>query len=300
MSDEIRNSSIPAFIDECATALKRATAYKVRIDTRFATYMTTLREIALLPHPRVVNRRDNQELQRDRIYREATVQFHQLNVSTRVWGNQDPDVLSQKLQSVFSGPILPAPGDDWDPARNSLLELVTAAMLARYGMTAELTRDSADIIVKIPGWEEVLAVEVKRPTSVSAIQKNLKKARKQLRERCKVPGRIGMAVMGFDRTSALARGNASISSTHLSGALDKFMRDETAKLYQLAQRADMKLFPTTPFVAGMLVGTVYLEDVGRPTFVGKLAVRPTAPNDDLDRDRIERMALQLRSASSFD
>jgi hypothetical protein len=107
-----------------------------------------------------------------------------------------------------------------------------------------------------------------------------------------------MAVIASDRLLNLSGSLATANSeAEFRALLDSELARRTRQLHALAQRKDLKLFPTTPFLAAILVGTVVLQDWGLPTFLGVLAIHSTARTDDLDQDRIDRMRYQLAADS---
>jgi hypothetical protein len=290
----ITHSSFPDFLAACRETLDRLVQVGVGWKgTRFDMYKRTVEEMAELSYPRSVNLENKDEREKDRFFREAASQFSQLNVSTALWEKQDQAVLASKLKDVVSGTAMPAKGKDWDPSRNALAELATGSLLERRGFLVTLTSAKEDLIARSPSLGE-FAVEVKRPASEESIENNLKRLRSQLKQRCKRPGCMGLAVVAIDRIVSLA-GSMARSQTEFEfrSTLDRTMEEQTVKLRALVQRRDLRLFPTTPFVAALLVGTVFVDDLGMPVQIGMLSMRSTASLDAMDQERVDRMQRQL-------
>ncbi len=270
--------------------------------TRFGRYMELVGEIAASQHPRIVDRTNAYERDRDRRFREALTQLGQLSASSRIWDRQDPAVLKGKLRTIMSGPEMPPPGVKLDAGRNALLELAAGGLLARHGFEPQLTSDREDLVATAPEFPGIaFAIELKRPASRKAVESNLKQVSRQLEERCRDTSRTGIAVFGIDRLTEFSGSVVHARDyAELEGSVRAGLKRQLSTLHRLAQRKDLRLFPKTPFVAAVLFATVTLEDVGMPVFIGILGMHSTARSDELDLERVVAMRSQLARFEALD
>lgn len=129
---------------------------------------------------------------------EAGAQLIQLLMAATVWDNFNTALLKRTAAEVLKGEPLTADPDD--KPRNSLLELVTAALLADQGFGVQLTKEREDVRLSCPGLPNG-AAECKRPLTVDGVQQNLQKIGGQLRRRKRAGAGFGVAVIGADRAA---------------------------------------------------------------------------------------------------
>lgn len=134
--------------------------------------------------------------QRQRLMFEAGAQLVQVVMAERVFDLLDTRLLAASLRIIFDrGPELDAPSDD--RPRNTLLELVVAALLAGR-FTPELTKRNEDVRLIHPVIGRG-AVESKRPLHAGTLLSNLETIGEQLRARARLGSQYGVAVIGGDR-----------------------------------------------------------------------------------------------------
>lgn len=280
MISSIERASFAHYIADYERTLSVLSDIKVAwANTRFDRYRRVLQKIAATEHPRIVNYRDPQQREADRVFREAATQVEQLMVSQRIWLAQEPDLLYRKLKLVVEGPDVPPTGKASDAARNTLAELATGALLHRQGFSVRLTDADEDVTASIDGLPP-LAVECKRPASSRAIESNLKDIRKQLK-RCRHTEKRGMAVIATDRMLGISGGLYDvIDEAHLRRAIDteqQRIRDHIRQLVTNPSRSQLHLYPTTWLGGVLFVGTVMLRERGLPVTVGVLSMFSVAP-----------------------
>lgn len=163
-----------------------------------------------------------------------------------------PSVCIQKMRTVTKGLALPSERTS-DGSRECLSELVVGAHLGRMGFEVEPTHNEADFRVSVGGVE--LVVEVKRPTSLSTVEKNIQKLRRQLRGRRTDGLRVG--VLAADRVFGLSR-TLGIDSPE---AFDILQRSGIKAL--AAQMQEQRLFSAADAGGVVLSGAVYCESIAR-------------------------------------
>lgn len=165
--------------------------------TRFGSY---LRDLETRNESRVaISPTDPRTHAADLERREAIAQCIQLVGSAVVWPLLDQLALTSKLREIFAGPSI-APNDRRaDDARNKLFELVIAARLYSRNIDVQITRTGADVEATLPGGK-VIAVECKRPASLSSLADNVRSLRKQLKQRRDFAAYDGgLVVLALDR-----------------------------------------------------------------------------------------------------
>lgn len=250
------------FFDKLTITFNSMTALGVKWETtRFALYKQRWEKAANRSYPRIIKSKDFDE---ERLFFEAASQCQQLVRSSQIWADIDCAVLISKLEKVLKGRELPPLDNLDDEPRNTLLELMTAAMLKRCGFEVQLTGQQADVIATRPGIP-LLAVECKRPSSVKAIQRNLRRLRDQLTKRCHTGELVGMPVIGIDRISELA---GSFVSTQSTDMVEQIVVAKTKKIandiLDVAWRQKITFAPMAPLGAVILVGTVYVGQESMP------------------------------------
>ena len=110
---------------------------------------------------------------------EVGAQISQVVLAATVWRQLDQHLLRSSLKAVFQGPALDAPDDDLP--RNTLLELVAAAVLAGR-FRPQLTTRAEDVRITHPEIG-LGAVEAKRPLRDRTLLSNLNRIGEQLRTR---------------------------------------------------------------------------------------------------------------------
>jgi hypothetical protein len=244
--------------------------------SRFPTYVRTLEQVRASSGP------GRFEFPADPLlYWEAVVQALQLRAASLVWPLLPRDILARKLRIVFTGSQLAPTSGKSDPARDALLELVTAALLYQQGFDVSLT-DAADVEATFPGCPR-LSVECKRPSNYdSALDRCIRDVREQLSRRYVADNVHGMAVLGFDRLLPTHR---RALGTLNDKTFADFVRDETEQALQsIAQIADrpMRTFDgRTPLGAVVLAGAVMIDDGRALTTILRLQAFNLGDNEEM-------------------
>lgn len=252
----IETRSFADFAVEFEVVLERLDRLGVRWGggRRFDVYRKAFAREATLPHPRKVERSDAAEWAFSALLREAAVQAQQLVLSSEIWSTLDQEVLTKKLRLIVRGPSMPPPAKD-DPARNTLAELATAALMARRGFRVSISEHDEDVLAESASHNP-LAIECKRPATRDAIETNIGRLRDQLRVRCARGDRYGFAVIAADRLLGRSGGEQwAISAAHLHAAVDHELRELVFQLRAIVtdpRRPHLQLYPRDPLPRGSL------------------------------------------------
>ena len=174
--------------------------------SRFETYLAIIDELIQLEVRRKTDpgafadfRRD---LRRQELLFEAASQMIQLRLSSSVWGRLDRSILARKLRKVTSGLPLPptvnGASDGADESRDTLVELLAAALMAESGFEPELTKTGEDVRFHLAGRPTIVA-ECKRPLSKETLPTTLSKLRKQFWDRKRKGATLCMPIIAVER-----------------------------------------------------------------------------------------------------
>ncbi|MCG8556788.1 MAG: hypothetical protein MJD61_16100 [Proteobacteria bacterium] len=168
---------------------------------------------------------------------EASAQCYQLHLASLLWDEFDAGRLRTALRHILAGPALDPKSDD--KPRDTLLELVAAAVLYDIGFDVGLTDGHEDVVLR----QESLgrgAAECKRPRAAKNLRANCNRLARQLRERRAVGSKYGMAVIGLDRLSGLF-GDAHEAETteDATQAMEEITRTVAAQLNKCAVRSGL-------------------------------------------------------------
>lgn len=159
------------------------------------------------------------------------------------------DDYTRHLQEIVAGPELTESDDD--KPRNTLLELVTAALLSDRGFDVDITKDREDVTLQCPGAGKG-AAECKRPSRCENILPNLRRIGEQLRQREKRGSNFGVAVLGLDRASGLCRAiHEAETVDELDWALTLIRNDAAARVAEAVQDPACNVVPAA--VCGVVV-----------------------------------------------
>ncbi len=203
--------------------------------------------------------------------REAMNQSIQLAVSRPCWERFRTETsLVARLRMILKGSL--SQEADEDKARNTLLELCAGAVMLNTDLQVTFPDgDVEDLIVQlptVPGESPLppLAVECKRPQSVSTIQGNIKKLRRE-----QIPARISagyahvLPVIGVDRFAPLPHTLSPFDT--LNNAVVRSQRVAADEFDSLRTRNKFKLDPATAPAIGILVsGAIAIPRPARPRF----------------------------------
>lgn len=217
---------------------------------------------------------------------EGASQAQQLMDASNLLAVDAPEVAA-RLRLVMAGQVLPPADDEADDRpRNTLVELTTAALLHRRRFSVRLPSAAEDVFLEI---DDLLPfrVECKRPAHSGTLEKNLKRLRHQLRGRCADGKSRGMAVVAVDRMLGFVGGvGISPDGPGLLRYLTESMRDVIVTIQQLDVENRVRLAPTTPLAALLLVGAVFLSDPGYLVTVSQMGLSTTLPDSHKASRRI--------------
>jgi hypothetical protein len=215
-----------------------------------------------------------------KLFFDAASQGQQLADAALVWPTIDPTVAARKLKIILGGEALP-PKDPAveDGPRNTLFEFATARALQVKGFNVSLSAQEEDVIAAYDGLG-TFAVECKSPTSPRSLPNNVKKVRRQLRERCLTGDRLGFAVLGIERLLGL--GGTTPNTPTLAGlesAVSRTLRAEVQRVRSAERETGKLFFPTTPLCGVLLTTVVFTEDRGGIFTVSQMGLFLTGPGD---------------------
>ena len=121
-----------------------------------------------------------------------------------------------RLKKICAGDNVLTAANEHDPGRDLCFEIVTAAMYRGNGLTSELGKPS-DVLVRL-GGQQVL-IECKRPTTLNAIGRNLKKGFGQMSVHRRA-GRGGIGVVALDLSVLVNPTAAPIGAFGSDAAVD--------------------------------------------------------------------------------
>ena len=260
---QLVKTSFPQLRDEVRDVLALAAEYGINWkNTRFDRYFRAIETAAEQEYPRLLTTEGNHDAQK--LFWEAASQTQQLINSSTFWASQDQAVITRKLADIVKGRDLPPAGAEADHPRNTLVELTSAALLYRHYFDVQLSSDSEDVLATIDGTEP-FAVECKRPATRGGLENNLKAARKELRRRCANGGKQGLAVIVADRVLQVTGAMPTVQTVdQLVTIVDRKLEHLARDITEMVQCHGLKLFPVTKLGAIVLVGTVFVGDLGMP------------------------------------
>ncbi len=243
--------------------------------SRWGGYAAILEEVASLnPETAVAFRKADQK---QRLLFEAAGQVFQLDLASRLWTKIDRKLVRRSLEQVRNGSALPGRGDD--KARNILLELVAAASLADIGFHADLTDDEEDVRLVHDVIGRV-AVECKRPSSLGALEANLKRARAQLVTRLANGAAYGIPIIGMDRIAGLSGALMKATTTEeLDKALFEMRTTVIREIVRLCRKPHVNFGPRVPVAFVIVVGAALVTHPKPNAVVPVTIVHPFTPGD---------------------
>lgn len=263
------NSIVPTTRAQLArlasTAVERAEALGVRTaGTRFKKYEEFLQDAAARQYPRRIDWvADRAKLLWEL---EAIGQCMQLGCSVLLRDIVEKSLLADRIKVAMTGQDLPTIDDK---ARNTLLELTTAYMLSKFGIRAELTTASEDLVLHVPG-RPPLPAECKRPSAPRTVKPNVKDARQQLaRLRDRYP-QGGVVVVGLDRVAGVSGELGSVATPdELPAAVEQVLHQGALNVAVLG---GPKLAANAIAVITLLAGAVFTVEPARPIAVLRMAI----------------------------
>ena len=195
-----------------AETLDRATAFGIEWrGSRFEIYLAVIDELIRLGERRKTDadayRAFREDLGRQELLFEGASQVIQLRVASRVWDRLDPGVLASKLKKVIRGEPLPlaVAGSEnrADESRDTLVELLAAALMAESGFKPELTSSDEDVRFLLTGRPTIVA-ECKRPVSKDTLPTTLSRLRSQFWKRKKQGALLCMPILAVERVEPFA------------------------------------------------------------------------------------------------
>lgn len=268
------------FVKRLESVLDEVLQYGVRWrGTRFDAYLEVLREAASFTYPCPFPWRDDRE--KMRLFFEATSQIQQLVDAMRVLREAPSEVAKEKLEKALRGTLMPpTESDESDLPRNTLCEIATAVALKNKGFLVSLTTQDEDVRATYPGLVLPFVVECKRPTHAHSVKKNLKKIRRQLRDRQQAGGSYGLAVIGIDRVVELPGATPGVErESELFARIDAELRREIGRIRKIDAGSKDKLFPYASIGGVLLTGSVFLADRGGMFTVSQMGLFCTARED---------------------
>lgn len=251
--------------------------------TRFDGYRKAIGEAASWVFPRPIESREVRD-----VLHESLIQARQLIGISEIWNRFPEEVLVSKLRAVVGGHLLPPTASHApDHARNTLLELSMARYLILSEFEVSITSDQEDVVAVAAGFR--FSVECKRPTNPNSLEKNLRKAKTQLKSR-KVAGRPshGFVVIGIDRLSNVSGANAAVQSlAELTRRVHEGMQRGANEVARVANHVGLDAYAAI----GALVFTapIWIEDQGQPWTVQQIT---TFRLSQLHSDRVAAAAVQ--------
>jgi hypothetical protein len=224
--------------------------------TRFGRYRGIIEQHRMRTDEFVRNYQADESVQK--LTFEACAQLAQLVFSEAAWSLLDPGRLRRHLQEIVAGPELTESDDD--KPRNTLLELVTAALLSDRGFDVDITKDREDVTLQCPGAGQG-AAECKRPLRCENILPNLRKIGEQLRERERSGSRFGVAVLGLDRATGLCREACEAETVDdLDRALTLIRKDAAARVAKAVRDPACNVVPAAVYRVVVVSGAVLIRN----------------------------------------
>ena len=169
--------------------------------SRFGAYLDVIDELVALERRRLTDpdafREFRASLEKQELLFEATSQLLSLQLARKAWSRLSQDVLARKVRTVLSGEPLPRKDGAADEPRDTLVELLAAALFANCGFDAGVTANDEDLHLALAGRNDAIVVECKRPTGEETLPTALGKLRRQLWKRGK--NKQCMAVIAVER-----------------------------------------------------------------------------------------------------
>lgn len=125
-------------------------------------------------------------------------QLYHLQHTARIWDQVDQALLKAKLKEILGGDELPPEDNSNDHARNTLFELVVAALLRDRGLRANLFDPYPDVVAMDPISRTRFRVECKRPSSTDRPLEDALRGARQGAERTRGKGPPGLGIIALD------------------------------------------------------------------------------------------------------
>ncbi len=283
----IQPTSYSEFAQLARSAAKGVEALGIRYrGTRFQRYVEFLEEATRRTYPRSIDWNRDRSAQ---IYEaEAIGQCVQLASSLGLQGRVDPELLKERLNEIVSGRDVVDDEDADDPSRNKLLELTTGSMLDRQGFGVELIAAGEDLVLRVPDAPAV-PIECKRPASMRSLERNVHKARRQLRSRLLRYPDGGVIVIGLDRAAGVSGKLARLENVEdIPAAVTEALREGALATIKVGGE---KLRSVALAVVTVIAGAVFSSKPAMPTAVLRMTWAPVPL-----RGRRQAVAEQLAAA----
>jgi len=198
---------------------------------------------------------------------EAIGQFVQLASALSLRDQLDAELLRLRLVEIVKGPE--SPSDD-DRPRNILLELAAGAMLSQPPLvTVSLTHGTEDLVLQVDGLPD-FPIECKRPSVVGALERNVHRARRQLRgHRVRYPNG-GILVIGIDRLVGLSGRLPVLATPEAIRTTVTGLLEETC--LEVARVGGERLARVAVMAITLLAGAVWTQEPAMPTAILRGAV----------------------------
>jgi hypothetical protein len=235
--------------------------------SRFAAYLKVVDELVALEEQRKTDPDAYRSFRRDtgkqQLLFEGMSQILQLHMASKVWDRFDRGILKRKLKKICAGGPLPRPQtgdrDAADEARDTLVELHAAALLADWGFDPSLTAADEDLRLRLVGRDDVFA-ECKRPMGMRTLPTAISRLRQQCWQRTMGKRGVCVAVLAVERIHGY------------SGALRKAQTSQLvdAEVHRRVDLTIRKVRELCSRVPRCSLGT--LAPVGLVTFSGAVLV----------------------------
>jgi hypothetical protein len=179
--------------------------------SRFDSYLAIIDELCQLEERRKTDPEAfvefHREIGRQELLFEGASQMIQLRLASKVWGRLERAVLSAKLKKIVGGPLMPVRGADQgevtDEPRDTLVELLAAAIMAEHGFEPGLTRVDEDLRLVLAGRPLIIA-ECKRPMGRETLPTALGSLRTQFWRRKNQGATLCMPFVAAERIEPFA------------------------------------------------------------------------------------------------
>jgi hypothetical protein len=226
---------------------------------------------------------------------ESIGQWQQLRLSSTVWSLMDRALLTNKLRKIVAGSHLPPVNPDHDDPRNTLGELVAAAVMHSQGMDVRITEEE-DLSVVVPplalgGPAYKVAVECKRPANQQGFDRAVRDVRHQLRSRFGAGYEHAMPVFVVDRLVPIYRTPVTIDpEDHFNQGMDDLMNDTIGTLKKIVVKRRRRLDPRTTVIS--VLYTCVAVERGKQRFFSKtkLMTVPIEPASEAAIVMLKRFA----------
>lgn len=191
---------------------------------------------------------------------EAYSQLGQLVMVERAAERLQSREFRQALSKISRGGYLQETDDDIP--RDTLLELVVAAVFADAGFDVELTTNAEDLRIDVPGLGWGIA-ECKRPRHRGTMLKNAREAVAQIGKRIRTDPSIqfGVPVLGLDLVMMpLSQPHAARNEKELDDALENEKARLINELTEGLQSESLQHFGYIPFGALSVSGAFFLKE----------------------------------------